>query len=549
MLRLRAALILWLFLNTHTHNARAQVVSSDSTADHADEVYGSTETLKADGDAHEDDHEEEEEHDEEEHADWWEQTYERDFTESLMLIVLLVNVLAFDLVHHRLEHSGDNSYRYGDYQSKADSHGFKDYHGNVRHAQLWRELVHRLGAEFMSLGWLAFVIFILHHAHGFEWLADHVTSEDFVIPETEEDWVEEAEFVHMQLFVGMLLYFLLMCALVSGSVAQIRQWEGLCLQRRTLVGEQMIPDDDAPSSAALQDFCAWRRYFLERVQHWKTNRPKLFEELAAHLGMSPDSDGLHRALDARLDFSHYLSVNLEVAVLEAVEVNPITWVCLLIIFGIMSLMHRYWHWELYSLTPFFIGGIVANIATMLLLMRRAKKQFVKFLARQEVDLNVSEGEEDTRELKHPPSVHVSHRVHQRFSTEILWMRILQVSLFNLCYVFSRILWAWDVWQEETQNVILFCCVTVFVFLMIASFLRWQVPFFFGVFCMPPYDDPENIKVFFAVLRDHELSQAEIRATPTVLLRPSGMHSRRTTVFRELQKMKKASLHQGGRVSV
>jgi len=345
--------------------------------------------------------------------------------------------------------------------------------------------------------------------------------------------------------VGMLLYFMLMCALVSGSVAQIRQWEGLGLQRRTLVGEQLTAD--APSSAALQDFCAWRRYFLGRVQHWKTNRPKLFEELAAHLGMSPDSDGLQEALDARLDFSHYLSVNLEVAVREAVEVNPITWVCLLILFGIMSLMHRYWHWQLLSLTPFFIGGIVANIATMLLLMHRAKKQFVKFLARQ--DLVVPEGEEDSTKLKNAPSVHMSHRVHQRFSTEILWMRILQVSLFNLCYVFSRMLWAWDVWEEQTQRVILFSCVTIFVFLMIAAFLRWQVPLFFGVFCMPPYDDPENIKVFFAVLRDHELSQAEIRDTPTILFHPRGMHSRKTTVFGELQKMKKASLYEGGRVSV
>jgi len=346
--------------------------------------------------------------------------------------------------------------------------------------------------------------------------------------------------------VGMLLYFMLMCALVSGSVSQIRQWEGLCLQRRTLVGKHMTAD--APSSAALQDFSAWRQYFLARVQHWKTHRPKLFGELAAHLGMSPDSDGLQEALDARFDFGNYLSVNLEVAVREAVEVNPITWVCLLIIFGIMSLLHRYLHWELLSLTPFFIGGIVANIVTMLLLMHRAKKQFVKFLARQEINLVVPEGEEDTTKLKNPPSVHMSHRVHQRFSTEILWMRILQVSLFNLCYVFSRVLWAWDVWQERTLEVILFSCVTIFVFLMIAAFLRWQVPLFFGVFCMPPYDDPENIKVFFAVLRDHELSEAEIRATPTMLFHPPGMHSRKKTVFGELQK-KKVSLHEGGRLTV
>merc|ERR1711945_23204 len=31
---------------------------------------------------------------------------------------------------------------------------------------------------------------------------------------------------------------------------------------------------------------------------------------------------------------------------------------------------------------------------------------------------------------------------------------LAVSLFNLCYVFSRMLWAWDVWEEHQG---LLCC--------------------------------------------------------------------------------------------
>merc|ERR1712113_311984 len=93
-----------------------------------------------------------------------------------------------------------------------------DANGNVKHARLWHELAQRMQGEFMSLGFLAFIIFLLNQMGFFEILSNHFndeasSAERFHYPVTELDWLHVAEVVHVKLFVGMLLYFALISQL------------------------------------------------------------------------------------------------------------------------------------------------------------------------------------------------------------------------------------------------------------------------------------------------------------------------------------------------
>lgn len=456
-------------------------------------------------------------------ADWYDFDYEKDFVEALMLIVFIVIAIAFETFWHRLSHTSDHTYKYGDLQRVGhDDEHLKDNHGHLSHRKLWEELSSRVAGEFMSLGFLAFCIFVFNQLQGFELMANRTPSGgDFKLPQKDEDWLHTAEFVHMQLFVGMLLYFGLVCALVHGSVEQIRSWEALRLLRvKNLASGET---EDNGESQRLKDFCLWRRYFVARVSQWRQKRPELFAELISLMGVSAESKDFDQQFEERLAFSAYLAVNLERNVCDSIEVNLATWLALMAIFMVTSIANRFLRVGLLQMTPIFISVAFGNLLGVRALLQRAERQLVNYMAGLSGD-----GRERSFGKRAVPAV-LSH-FNQRHSTELILARFMQGSLFILSYLFARNLLNFDAWAVLHPMIIVSSLLFSVLFFFLAVFLGGQLPIFFALFSLPPNESSENVKVFFAVLQDeHALPDAVRSMERAVSPEPYGFR----TSFAEL----------------
>lgn len=87
-----------------------------------------------------------------------------------MLVVLVVLALGFETVWHHMAHQAEHSYSYGQLEGFVDivtsRKARPSPYGSVQHLQLTRELVNRAGGEFMTLGFLACLVYFCRQALG-----------------------------------------------------------------------------------------------------------------------------------------------------------------------------------------------------------------------------------------------------------------------------------------------------------------------------------------------------------------------------------------------
>merc|ERR1712232_1464108 len=132
---------------------------------------------------------------------WYKYDHEHAYVEMIILILLVCLALVFEVVWHRAVHNAEHSYRYGDLSDLvANAHIHRIGHHGEKHLQLAKELANRTGGEFMTLGFLAFCVFVFNTCEGFDWLVTKFPSGHFHLPKTKDDWLHMVEFVHMQLF-------------------------------------------------------------------------------------------------------------------------------------------------------------------------------------------------------------------------------------------------------------------------------------------------------------------------------------------------------------
>jgi len=178
---------------------------------------------------------------------WYVYDHEFAFIEVCVLMVMIPIANVFDVVWHNISHRVEStSFVYGAQkrvEDDEDSHGH-DPHGE--HKQLGAILLNRMGTEFMTLGFLALLVFSSEYNGLFDTLVDILPAgcledgsyrrladgrslgEDCLnLPATGLDWFHMFEIVHFSLFGGMCLYFVLMFGFVRGGVRQIRCWESI----------------------------------------------------------------------------------------------------------------------------------------------------------------------------------------------------------------------------------------------------------------------------------------------------------------------------------
>mmetsp|Transcript_58027 Transcript_58027/g.149356 ORF Transcript_58027/g.149356 Transcript_58027/m.149356 type:complete len:542 (+) Transcript_58027:1-1626(+) len=458
--------------------------------------------------------------------EWDRESYEETYVEVLVLIALVCLALLFETVWHYAVHHVDDSYGYGkltDQVALGNAPEHESRYKQTHHVQLYKELTNRMGGEFMTLGFLAFNVFIFNNAGGFKLLATHFPSGNFSLPRDDQDWLHLVELVHVQLFVGMIFYFFLISRIVAGAVSQIREWEQLRLRRVTASqheahhvtfgGRDIAHHKLQAADHDLAKYLTWRAFFLERLLRWSDSRPLLYRELLRSLDIDPrqshgqdQHDRFYRQTESRFAFSAYLALNVEEGIRDSIVVHRTTWLAVLGVLVIFELLCRFAHVDITAATPVFIVIVLVILFLMGWVVRKRVARIDRFAGEQGrwYKTNSASIAEDSRQAddtsgpvatarsstmrthasQHTTSVSIANTVdikdnhnnnfHQQHSTEMFTMRLLQIVIFMISYVFAR--YALDIhgWETKPQIVLLYCSLFLLLFGLLSHILPRQV---------------------------------------------------------------------------
>eukprot|EP00928_Gymnodinium_smaydae_P020160 TRINITY_DN17794_c0_g1_i1.p1 TRINITY_DN17794_c0_g1~~TRINITY_DN17794_c0_g1_i1.p1 ORF type:complete len:748 (-),score=136.75 TRINITY_DN17794_c0_g1_i1:51-2027(-) len=433
---------------------------------------------------------------------WNTDEYGYNFLEAVNLVILLCLALFFETFWHSVTGSLEHSYHYGMLLDRAYAGKNRGPRATVRHCALNKELADRAGGEFMTLGFLAFVIFVFNQAGGFALLVD-VCREDPVdlhLPHSEADWLHIAELVHMKLFLGMLLYFFLVSRIVSGSVRQIKRWESLRLRsaEHHLQGLPVVEGADRE----MAQYERWRDFFLVTAYSWQDERPEAYAKILDTMGVSAEDDkNAFERLKERFNLSSYLALNVERGVRDSIVVHWTTWVVVIILISGMSLLHRYLHVTLLALTPGFFCCAVALLTGMWLTARCRQQTIGGDSPRRHWSRPGHRGTRSVSRSRLDKAVTTFAKSHQ---TELFMLRILQMVLFLLSYVFARTVADIRDWRIYPEKTGLCSALLGLVFSFLTMVLPQEVPNFIAVMALPPYVDHGNLVHLLQVLGDEHL---------------------------------------------
>lgn len=487
---------------------------------------------------------------------------------SIVTAILIAAALLFETSYHAVHESSHSSYHYGElhdfHNNDHDVHG-KDANGNLKHPRLISELINRMGGEFMSLGFLAFVIFLCSNLGGFEALARDIGSSDYEsalsgssssayagepvdwhYPATEIDWLHTAEIVHIKLFVGMLLYFIVVYCLVTGSVETIRAWEILrirVLQDAKESDEQLL--DRCAHDDAFIDFIKLGMYFCDKVIAWEETRPPTWERLLRKLSIDRECVDVHKqvmkSFEEHFSLSAYLATNVEEGVCDSIKLHISTWCALMVLFCIFSIFHRYLKIRFMHIAVFIV--VFAFVVLLLMWLQTWRQlKIIRHHVHQEIVASMQRRDEkaadpDRRQLsknsdgsasRSPPerlsqvvraasgeiagnlSVVIGNvnRVNQRVNTEKYMLRTLQVFIFLISQVTADTLFDFASWRSEPSISLVQSLAFILLYIVLALFIRTRVPMFLALMACPPYVDEENFEVLISVLGDHSFSKTE-----------------------------------------
>lgn len=453
---------------------------------------------------------------------WFKYEYEENFVEAGILIVLVTLALLFETSWRSVTDKAKASYRYGMIHDDAfgTPHALKkDGHGNIRHHVLLAELTTRAGAEFMILGFLAFLVFLFNQLSGFSMLLQLLpTKEEWHMPRDSYDWLHTVERVHMQLFVGMVLYFILMFQIINGSTHKIKEWENARLrQMRNTTRDTPHSHRTWGPDPQLDTYNNLREYFLLKIPAWKKKRPALFKQVLELFGVDKaNADTLSQLpeiINNRFAFAAYLSLNVESGVLDSIEVQPLTWFCVMGALAGLAGANRMLNWTLTNLSYGLLGFVFSVLFGMRCLVGyRLGKIAKKMRAHRDAKEGGIDGDpvaavDDSpvryssymmrRKREKKPAL----KIFQRLNMEICVMRLLQTVMILSSYAFASRLGNINGWRTQPAYLALVCLLLGVAFGMLGYFLPVQVPNFLCLMALPPFDNEDNMIHFFGSLMD------------------------------------------------
>merc|ERR1719162_1061451 len=339
-----------------------------------------------------------------------------------------------------------------------------------------------------------------------------------------------------------MLYFVLMTSVVGSSLKQIQRWESCRLRRLkdkskeadSLTWKQTTAAHDGADDE-LSRYILWRDYFIERVISWRKGRPKVWKETTEMFDIDSQEEGaaaqLRKILERRFALSAYLSLNVVESVCDSINIHLLTWFSLLVVLASFVLSHRFAEVGLLVFTWVFLGIIIVIMLGMTLGARRQTRKITRYMAEVSskrdrksvsgdggahaqssgsIGIQIQDSatsmweDEDDEPTKQKSYLSMQIQLfHQRFPTELLTLRALQVLLFLKCYIFARTILDFHGWQDDTQSTAMMSCVFTIIFFVLTWWLKNWVPMFIALMALPPYVDKANLLLFWAVLSNDD----------------------------------------------
>mmetsp|Transcript_102134 Transcript_102134/g.259550 ORF Transcript_102134/g.259550 Transcript_102134/m.259550 type:complete len:496 (-) Transcript_102134:245-1732(-) len=435
-----------------------------------------------------------------ESVQWYKYGWEHSYLEMITLVILMCLALMFEVCFHQLMHAMERSYLYGDEHAntalamRGSSRQFTE--SRTRHRRLFKEFVSRVAGEFMSLGFLGLSLFIFSFMSGFEILVKTLHAS----PESVTVYNHLVKLVHIKLFLGMAMYFVLVFRVVSGGVRQVRKWEQLNLQRiehATSSGPTDSPDPD------FDKYLRLRCHFLFKLSDWQSKEPTHFRETCRTLGIGSASEGAQRKLDLwlhdKFSFSEYLAINVEHGVCDSIEVHPLTWLVVLLIMCSFAVIDRLGRLDSIGLgTPICILLAFGILASMQWVAVRKHRRILDRARASGMDPAQPLARSESVYTE-KPVVRIVKNLHRHYNTEMITLRVLQIVLFLISYFFASTLLDLDGWRLHAKRTWLYTAGFVLLFSLLSYSLPSSVPTFLALMALPPYMDDDNLKMFFSVL--------------------------------------------------
>lgn len=451
---------------------------------------------------------------------WFVSEQEYNFVEGITLIPLICLAIGFELIWHSSHHSAEHSYSFGMSEAKITHSSSEEA---SEHVQLFKELRNRMGGEFMSLGFLAFSIFWSNQAGIFQFFAEvapgcankttyPLDKDAWHLPCDAHDWLHMFEVMHMKLFIGMMLYFVLAGGIVKGSVHRIRKWE-----RMQALFNEASWDKSAVlhTDYELQQLPLMHKCFLHQIIEWRSSHSEVFNCVLRKLGVDPASvDVLSEEsrlqilskLEQRFVISAYLALNVEHCIKESIEVHTFSWLSILLLFGCFTMLHRYAAVTLPQLMPAIVACAFLVVAIMVFFIRCRKASLQNLLDR---DLGGSEAETKSASVS-SSQCRASRKFKAdvtgsgRICTERVYLRFLQIFMFLISYCFAQTLADPHEWQEPFELTLLAFLGFSLLFILMLNILPHYVPIFIQLMSLPPFVDEDNLKLIFAVLGETDV---------------------------------------------
>eukprot|EP00933_Yihiella_yeosuensis_P044085 TRINITY_DN39139_c0_g1_i1.p1 TRINITY_DN39139_c0_g1~~TRINITY_DN39139_c0_g1_i1.p1 ORF type:complete len:509 (-),score=49.09 TRINITY_DN39139_c0_g1_i1:213-1739(-) len=283
-------------------------------------------------------------------SSWWQEESEVQHLRECIGIALLLLTLMFEIIHHKLMHIADSIEDYRVAKSAGDkSHTHYEVATHqVDHRTLWGLLLRRATAEFTVLGFAAFIVWCFNEGEVFHAMQEQFGgTSDIALPLDGATYFHMVEGVHMQLFVGMLFYFLLMAISLVAASRYMYPWfeveqkirdgfkNGEIQQNKTVEWSQNLDAKD-------QRFVRLRVSFFLGLQDWRGKWPFFDSTVGKILDFyAPGKhDELREVLEPCFPFTQYVSINYRMIFDDMVEMQPSTWASIIALLGFQAIMHR-----------------------------------------------------------------------------------------------------------------------------------------------------------------------------------------------------------------
>jgi len=228
------------------------------------------------------------------------------------------------------------------------------------------------------------------------------------------------------------------------------------------------------------------------LMHFYEEQPELFNGLSTSMVKVP-GDGLTeeilRTLVASSSFSAYLAHSIRNCVIDMIQVKPVTWIAVLILFLLKVPLHRFAHVTHTDLNFVVYGLALVCVLLFIYLLYVMNKR------------SIASGRAVQCEDTTTQSTIRGHKstVHNKISTETVTLRVLQVALFLISYTLAREVANASAWKQNPTKTVVVVLTNVAGLMLFALVLPRLVPMFAALMALPPFVDPANVKIMLKTM--------------------------------------------------